>query len=60
MQKIIENKYPNLVSENAVICDEYLDAANVMSNYLIDEFLQLCKIPHASGHIEKMREYLID
>lgn len=58
--KIEMMKYPNEVAQNAVINSEYKDIAEKFSDTLIEEFLELCKIPHPSGHVEKMREYLLN
>lgn len=60
MQKINKLTYPNLVAENATIIPEYKEISEKLSEDLIYEFLELCKIPHPSGHVEKMRQYLLD
>lgn len=58
MQKVEKMKYPNTIVENATISDEYQEMANIMAKNIIDEFIDLCKIPHPSGLPEPMREYL--
>ena len=60
VQKIEKMTYPNKVAENASVCDEYKENANIMANTIIDEFLPLCDIPHPSGHVEEMREYILN
>lgn len=60
MQKIEKLKYPNVVAEEAVISDQYKDASQLFTKYMIDEFLELSKIPRPSGHVEKIRKYLFD
>ena len=60
VQKIEKMTYPNKVAEKACIIDEYKNVANLMSETLIDEFLPLCDIPHSSGHVDEMREYLLN
>lgn len=60
MQKVEKMKYPNKIVENATIAPEYQEMANVMAKNTIDEFLELCKIPHPSGYCDKLRDYLYD
>lgn len=60
MRKIEMMKYPNDVAENAVICEEYKSIANDFSEQIVNEFISLCAIPHPSGHVEEMRQYLLD
>lgn len=58
MKKIEYMKYPNKPAEEAIILDEYKQRAEIFSDLMIEEFFALCKIPHPSGHVEKMRRYL--
>ena len=60
MRKIEKMKYPNKVAEKAKISAEYKQPAEDMAQTLVDEFLPLCEIPHPSGHVEEMRQYLLD
>lgn len=60
MQKITYMKYPNKVAENADISIEYLERSKIFKDTMLKEFFELCKIPHPSGHVEKMRQYLYD
>ncbi|MDO5426901.1 MAG: hypothetical protein Q4F54_04280 [Coriobacteriia bacterium] len=52
--------YPNKIAEKATVSKEYSKTANIMTKNLIDEFLPLCDIPHPSGHVDEMRQYLLD
>lgn len=60
MQKIEKLKYPNVIAQKAKICKEYKEKADAMAQEIIDEFMPLCEIPHPSGHVEEMRQYLLD
>ena len=60
VQKIKKMTYPNKIAEKATICKEYSKNADIMSKNLINEFLPLCDIPHPSGHVDEMRQYLLD
>lgn len=51
--------YPNKIAADASINPKYKDVAKYLSNEIINEFLELCKIPHPSGHVQKMRDYLL-
>lgn len=58
MQEINNVIYPNAICEDAKISEEYSNFANELSRLAITQFLELCKIPHASGHTEEMRKYI--
>lgn len=58
--KIEKMKYPNKVAENAKICANYENQAQIFAQNIIDEFLSLCTIPHPSGHVDEMRKYILD
>ena len=60
MRKIEKMKYPNVVAEKAKISKEFKQPAEAMAQNIVQEFLPLCDIPHASGHVEEMRQYLLD
>lgn len=60
VQKIKKMTYPNKIAEKATVSKEYSKTANIMTKNLIDEFLPLCDIPHPSGHVDEMRQYLLD
>ena len=60
VKKIKKMTYPNKIAEKASITKEYEKNANLMTQTLIDEFLPLCDIPHPSGHVDEMREYLLN
>ena len=60
MRKIEKLTYPNRIAEEAEIAGEYKDAADEFAKIMISEFMELCKIPRPSGHVEKMREYLVN
>lgn len=60
VQKIEKMTYPNKVAEKAKVIKEFNENANFMSQTIVDEFLPLCDIPHASGHVDEMREYLLN
>lgn len=58
MEKITSMTYPNIIAENADINPKYLQNAKTLAFDMVKEFLDLCKVPHPSKHVEKMREYL--
>ncbi|MDO5328676.1 MAG: M20/M25/M40 family metallo-hydrolase [Coriobacteriia bacterium] len=60
MQKITEMTYPNKVAEDAKLDPRYEQTAKELASDLIKEFLELCKIPHPSKHVDKMRKYLME
>lgn len=60
VNKIKIMTYPNKIAEKATVSKEYSKTANIMTKNLIDEFLPLCDIPHPSGHVDEMRQYLLD
>lgn len=57
--KIIPNEFPNKTAENAKIDSKYNDLAQDLTEEGINEFINnISKIPHQSGHVEQIREYL--
>ena len=60
MRKIEKLKYPNKIAEKAKISKEFKEPAEAMAKDIVQEFLPLCDIPHPSGHVEEMRQYLLD
>ena len=60
MRKIEKMKYPNEVAEKAKIHKSYKQPSEDMAQTVVDEFLPLCDIPHPSGHVDDMRQYLLD
>lgn len=58
--EISKEGYPNIAVENAKISNKYADQVNELSKEVKQEFIQQSKIPHQSGHVEKIRQYLLD
>ena len=59
--KVEVGKFPNAVCEKATVDPQYKDAAQEMTDFSIDEFMNnIAKVPRPSGSVEKIRQYLID
>lgn len=56
--KITVNQFPNTVAANSKVCQEYSDIASTMSNDIINEFMEVTKIPRPTGYTEKISAYL--
>lgn len=57
--KIVEGVFPNTVAENAQIAEKYKATADEMTEFTIKELTEnIAKIPHESGHVEKITEYI--
>lgn len=53
-------KYPNVVAENANIPESYTDLTNKITEEVKTSFFEIANIPHVSGHVEGMRNYLLN